>query len=192
MRPTCFLIFALVLRSVTALGNEVIFPPLNNETLVGVWEGFLEGPPGPLTLLRMEINAKGDSYLAQTSVQPWPRTPQCIVYKLVGSDSKIEPSEAKASNFMSHRVMLTMTGTPIALHFHQVSSGPGIHDIWIKGFGVATPAQGSIRCTSFGEDVWLEKESWTRDLARASEAAEKEIKKELSKPTALERNDGKH
>lgn len=51
--------FLIVLSSI-ALGNEVVMPPLNEKTFVGVWEA-MPMQPLPTEVVHMEINKEGDS-----------------------------------------------------------------------------------------------------------------------------------
>ncbi|MEY2487361.1 MAG: hypothetical protein QOH39_3009 [Verrucomicrobiota bacterium] len=148
----------MIACAAATVANETIFPPVNDQTIVGVWEALLEPPPAPLTLFRMEISATGDSYLSQTTAG----NPDFVLFKVVPGDSKIS------------------NGT-IAFHFHQVSSGPGAHDLWIRGSGTATATQGFIKCGIGNGDVWFVKGNWTRDLAAASQKGEKEIQRQHSK-----------
>ena len=174
--------FLIWLRPAVATVPEI--PPLNDQTIIGVWEGFLESPPAPITLFRMEMNATGDSYLVQITPQLIVnRDASYVVYKLVSADSKVLVGQTSTSHYKLGQLSLEMTGTPIDLHFHQISPGPGMHDVWIKGIGVAAPHQefGHILCTSLGsENVWFAKGKWTEDLGKASEKAADAIR-ELSK-----------
>jgi hypothetical protein len=162
-------------------------PPLNEETIVGVWEGLFDCPPAQLSLLWMDINPKGKSYL----VWIWPGVGgegkvSYQVYELVASDSKVavgetatfqQPSDGEAEFFKGNP--LKMPGTPLNLHFHHISSEPAIEDIWIKGVGVSSPWQtwGYIRCpTCLGRDIWFVKGTWAEDLGKASEHARDAIK----------------
>jgi hypothetical protein len=172
-----------VLSLSSAVANVSELPPLNNETIVGVWEGLLQYPPAPITLFRMQIRSSGGSYLVQITPQTIVgRPPNYIVYKLVRDDSKVTVGETATLNSTENGVTLEMTGTPINLHFQQVSPGPGIHDFWIKGIGTASPHQdfGLIHCTNLGKGIWFVKGKWTEDLGKASEKADDAIK-QLSK-----------
>ena len=184
MRVAASLVLSFALCWSAAVANVSVTPPLNNETIVGVWEGLLNYPPPPITLFRMEMRASGDSYLVQ--ITPGAAVgggPSYIVYKLISSDSKIAVGEIATSHPIVDGNAMEITGTPISLHFHQVSGAPGIGDLWIKGIGTASPTQefGLIQCVSLGSNtVWFVKGRWTEDLGKASEKTNDAIK-QLSK-----------
>jgi hypothetical protein len=184
MRVLTFALLETLLCCSAVVANVDVTPPVNNETIVGVWEGFLNGPPEPITLFWMQINPTGDSYLVQITMRaPQDRGAWYSVYKLVPADSKVSVGQTSTSGDTPDHVKSQMTGTPIELHFHQLTPEEAIKDVWIKGIGVASPTQefGVIECTSFGKPVWFTKGSWTEDLGKASEGAKDAIKKRLSK-----------
>lgn len=142
-----------------SLADQEISPPVNKETIVGTWEALFEAPPSPPGLLRMEIRADGDSYVAQVVAG----MRDVAVYRLVASDSKI-----------------TERGE-VEFHFQQVSEGSGIGHFWIRGAGSATPRQGIIEGKLGDVALCFLKGSWTRELALASERAEADLGKRHSK-----------
>jgi hypothetical protein len=165
----------------SAVANVDVAPPVDDQTIIGVWEGLLQNPPAPITLFRMEMNPKGDSYLVQ--VTPGAAIgggPSYILYKLIPSESYVAVGKT-ATVHSKIRAPFELTGTPISLHFHQVSEEPGIGDVWIKGILLTTVGQfGSILCTSFGDEMWFLKGNWAEELGKASEKATDAIK-QLSK-----------
>jgi hypothetical protein len=191
MRKALFSIVALGFWSFGASANPPPPPPpLNEQTIVGVWEGLFDCPPAQVSLLWMDINPKGKSYL----VWIWPGVTgvdgkakaSYHVYELLASDSKVavgetrtfqQPTDGEADYFKG--IPLKMWGTPVKLHFHLISPEPGIDDIWIEGVGVSSPWQtwGFIRCACcLGRDIWFVKGALTEDLGEASEHARDVIK----------------
>jgi len=132
-------------------------PPLNSDTIVGVWEAVSEDA---CLLYRMEINKNGESYLALVGA---PKAYYRAVFRLVSSDIK----EGK-----------------IKLHFHDISGKNAMTDLWIEGKGVWYGGEdGEIRGTIAGNDENEEKQpirfmkgTWTRMLAELSKKAEETIK----------------
>ena len=188
MRIALFIVAALGFWSFGASANPPPPPPpLNEQTIVGVWEGLFESPPDSTNLFWMEINAKGSSYLVW--ITPGLGGEGKIgysVYELVAADSKVAVGETTTFHQTSdgeaewfHGIPLKMPGTPVNLHFHRISPEPGIEDIWIKGVGASSPyeTRGWIRCASLlGRDVWFVKGMWTEELGKASERARDAIK----------------
>ena len=182
MRLAMLVVLAAALCSSAAVANRDVAPPVDLQTIIGVWEGLLQHPPAPITLFRMDINATGDSYLVQ--VTPGAAVgggASYIVYRLIPSESYVAVGKT-ATAHSSIRDPVELTATPISLHFHQVSPGPGIGDVWIRGILLTTVGQfGSIQCTSFGDkEVWFVKGKWAEELGKASEKATDAIK-QLSK-----------
>ena len=159
MKLTIAVVF--ILMSLCVIANEEVYPPLTTETLIGAWEALpYQNPP---TLWHMEINRTGASYLVQITVG----TP-CIVRRLISSEVRDGYTR---------------------LHFDKAESkdfpGVSFSDIWINGSGTGVANAGTLEWTggynppqpSKPAIVFI-KGNWTRDVARASEIAEKAIKEQ--------------
>jgi hypothetical protein len=147
------LLVSVLLAATSAFATQVVDPPINNETIIGVWEALW--CENPATLWRMEINKTGKSYLAQITVGA-----ACIVRPLVSS----EIADGK-----------------VKLHFAAVQGTGNLHgvdfaDIWIIGSGEGTATRGGIDAGNWH----FVKGSWTRDVAQASKTAEESIKQAAS------------
>ena len=180
MRLTILGVVAAAICSSTAMAHVDEAPPVDDQTIIGVWEGLLQNPPAPITLFWMQMTATGDSYLVQ--VTPGAGVgggPSYVVYKLIPSESYVAVGKT-ATVHSSIRAPFELTGTPISLHFRRVSPEPG--ELWIKGILLTTVGQfGSILCTSFGGEVWFIKGTWAEELGKASEKATDAIKQQPSK-----------
>ena len=156
MKKTSFLILIGLVWSAPA--DQIVSPPLNTQTVTGVWEALPSQRPA--TLWHMEISGKNDSYLAQMTVG----NPSIVVRRLVSM-------EIQNGN--------------IKLHFEGSLQKFSPTDIWIVGSGEATETDGVIegRISSkepslHGKnDIEFIKGPWTRGLGDASKKAEEAIGK---------------
>lgn len=138
-------------------------PPLNKKTIVGVWEAI---PEDARLLYHMEINAKGDSYLA---LNFHPKSPYHGVFKLLSS--KIQDGNIK-------------------LHFHSITEKDALTDLWIDGKGVGHGGDSGVIDGIISSDngktdrqkIKFMKGTWTRNLAEQSKMAEKSIANKTTYP----------
>ena len=146
-------VLALMFGGMRVCATQVVDPPINTDTIVGVWEALW--CQNPATLWRMEINKSGDSFLAQITVGS-----SCVVRRLLSS----EISEGK-----------------VKLHFEAVRDTKlrdvELPEIWIVGSGEATVTRGGIDAG----DWHFVKGAWTRDVAEASKKAEESIRERAAK-----------
>jgi hypothetical protein len=155
------LMMAIFLAAPTAYAWQDPPPPLTEETLVGTWEAT---PEDARLLYHIEINKKGDSYLALFF---HPKSPYSSIFRLVSSEVK---------------------NGSVKLHFHLVSpKEDALTDLWIEGKGVGFGGEsgeiiGTIADNGDNgepdnkERIVLLKGNWTRRLAELSKKAEKAIK----------------
>jgi hypothetical protein len=164
-----FIALVLALGTVSVGADQVVYPPLTSDTIAGSWEALL--PQQPPTLWHVEINKKGESYLAQITVGA-----SCIIRRLVLSD--VRDGQVK-------------------LHFDKASShGVEFPELWIVGTGSgiesrggidaivsdkrpdSTPPPSAVFGVPEGTHMFFTKGTWTRDLGEASKTAEKAIKEQ--------------
>ena len=147
---------AVMITTCAAFATQVVYPPLNTETLNGTWEALVGQNPS-FVLFHMEINTKGDSYLTQITVGDR----CCFVYRLV------------SSQIINGNVKLRF-GDGSMKDCSLVHYKP--EDILIEGSGTATRERGGIMAGPF----YFIKGNWTRDFGEASSIAEKAIKEKIS------------
>ncbi len=153
--------FSALLSVPAVRGSAPVLPPIDRDTIVGVWEGLLV--EFPAVLEHIEINKTGDSYAAQIVVP----SGVCGILRLVSSE---------------------ITDAGIKLHFHNISE-EGMMDLYLQGTGEATLEFGvmdaSLSSDGFhppGKDkVRLVKGAWARQLADTSKRAEECIHKQQSR-----------
>jgi hypothetical protein len=145
------ILIALLLAPV-ASANEDAPPPVTNDSLNGVWEGVV----GDWGVHRMDVRARGNSYLAEVSS---PQKDFQVLYQLVQRDVR-----------SGH----------VVLRFRKVAGAdwrPA--EIMVKGEGYAFGDEGELQTTLTymkGEKgsykLRLEKGTRTRILAKMSKQAE--------------------
>jgi hypothetical protein len=168
--------WAILSAPLMVMADQVVYPPLNGETLIGIWEALW--PQQPPTLWQMTVNRAGDSYLVEATLGYRVDSSAYIVRRLISSEVK-EGS--------------------VWLHFGKGSSkdmpNELFPEIWVIGTGSGTEARGAIDATLSGErlnsipppapvfgssekgHIYFIKGTWTRDLGEASKKAEQSIRK---------------
>lgn len=161
----------LLLFAAAAAADEQPYPPVNTQSIIGVWEALPEQHPA--LLFHMEMNGDGQSYLVQVTVG----SPVYIIRRLISSE---------------------IQSGIVRLHFGMGRSGDRtdeIYDLWIVGTGNASivPSVGVIDARfCFCNDppaptyapspkdinIRFIKGTWTRDIAAASREAERLIRGE--------------
>jgi hypothetical protein len=172
-----FLLIAFVLLASPLCGDEVVYPPLNNDTIAGTWEALMELHPA--TLWHMEINKNGESYMAQITVG----SKTCIVRRLVGSDIKNgivklhfdKGTIKEMPNEMLFEVWLIGTG-------HGDESRGGIDAVFCgNAWPDSPPLPAKVFGVPEGNHLFFIKGAWTRDFAEASKIAEQSVKEQMSR-----------
>jgi hypothetical protein len=160
-----FIIIGILISSIVASAWQDPLPPLNNETIIGVWEAV---PEDARLLYHMEIKKKGESYLALFF---HPKSPYYSIFRLVSSNIK---------------------NGNIKLHFHLLfPKEDALTDLWIEGKGVGYAEDGNIKGTIAGngehqnkQAILFMKGTWTRRLAELSQKAESAIKAKNSEASS--------
>jgi len=152
----------------SAPGSQVIFPPLNRDTIVGTWEALLGDRPLGLTLARLEIARNGPSFFA---------------YQILG---KNVPNAVNVFRMIS----CDITDEKISLRFRGEDSEGGPFDWFFEGTGEGTLEEGAMSgrlFTQYGgpkeKNAFFLKAAWTRWLADRSREVEQGIAKARAEAT---------
>jgi hypothetical protein len=148
----------------SAPGSQVIFPPLNKDTLVGTRGALAGDRPLGLMLARLEISREGPSFFAyQVLGKPAPN--QVNVFRMISCD---------------------ITDEKISLRFRGEDSEGGPFDWFFEGTGEGTFEEGAMSgrlFTQYGgpapkeKNAFFLKAAWTRWLTDRSREVEQGIAK---------------
>ena len=162
--------FMVCLAILSAHGSQVIFPPLNRDTLVGTWEALLGDRPLGLTLARLEISRDGPSFFA---------------YQILGENV---PNVVNVYRMISCEI----TDEKISLRFRgEEPERGGSFEWFFEGTGEGTCEEGAISGRLFTQlppapkekNAFFLKAAWTRWLANRSRELEQGIAKARAEAT---------
>jgi hypothetical protein len=160
MKRTAVSIAAMLLSLLAAPATQVVYPPLNRDTIVGTWEAI--SVDGIVTIERIEISKDGPSFFAYQIVG----SPAVNIFRMIACD---------------------ITDTKITLRFREQEPPGGASSDWFfEGTGEGTAQEGAmsgylgIRTPPAATDkknAFFRKGSWTRAIAASSRSVEESIRK---------------
>ena len=166
-------------RSVIALGvcfavlsapaSQVIFPPLNKDTIIGTWEALIGDRPLGMMLARIEISKDGPSFFAY-QVLGKPVRNHVNVFRMISCD---------------------ITDEKVSLRFRGADPEGNPFDWFFEGTGEGTSEEGAMSgCLATemprpdsGKNAFFLRASWTRWLVDRSREVEEEIVKARAEAT---------
>ena len=150
--------FGLLVLSASA--TQVVFPPLNKDTIVGTWEG-VSSESILVTVWRIEISKEGPSFFAYQIVG----SPAANVYRMIGCE---------------------ITDQKISLRFRgDEPDGGGSTEWFFEGTGEGNAQEGAMSGRLFTQippvpkekNAFFRRGSWTRGISDSSRNLEEGIRK---------------